>query len=81
MTVGCALAQNINDGRYYPEVLNAKFNDGQWRPDNNGKYTGGSAGAGAGGSAGGSFGGSFGGSTGGSAGGKLAARVHRIETY
>ncbi|EAT45452.1 AAEL003225-PA [Aedes aegypti] len=40
MTVGCALAQNVNDGRYYPEVYASKFDDGKWRPDNNGQYRG-----------------------------------------
>ncbi|XP_019549686.3 larval cuticle protein LCP-30-like [Aedes albopictus] len=40
LTVGCALAQNYNDGRYYPELYAAKFDDGKWRPDNSGAYRG-----------------------------------------
>nr|XP_019549684.2 endocuticle structural glycoprotein SgAbd-1-like [Aedes albopictus] len=36
LTLGCALAQN--DGRYYPELLRGKFDDGQYRPDNAGSY-------------------------------------------
>ena len=36
LTLGCALAQN--DGRYYPELLIGKFDDGQYRPDNAGSY-------------------------------------------
>lgn len=38
LLVGCVLAQNYNDGRYYPELYAAKFNDGKWRPDNAGSY-------------------------------------------
>ncbi|XP_062706254.1 larval cuticle protein LCP-30-like isoform X2 [Aedes albopictus] len=38
LTLGCALAQNLNDGRYYPELLRGKFDDGQYRPDNAGSY-------------------------------------------
>ncbi|XP_065077658.1 pupal cuticle protein 36-like [Ochlerotatus camptorhynchus] len=34
LTLGCALAQNFNDGRYYPELLKSKFDDGQYRPGN-----------------------------------------------
>ncbi|XP_062542082.1 uncharacterized protein LOC134210072 [Armigeres subalbatus] len=40
LAVGCALAQNYNDGQYYPEVYAAKFDDGKWRPDNSGAYQG-----------------------------------------
>uniref|UniRef100_A0A182F695 Uncharacterized protein n=1 Tax=Anopheles albimanus TaxID=7167 RepID=A0A182F695_ANOAL len=61
---GCALAQNAvpNDGRYYPEYYETKWDDGRWRPDGRGKYNdgqyrpggqGGSGGFGAGGSSGG----------------------------
>ncbi|KXJ75036.1 hypothetical protein RP20_CCG009190 [Aedes albopictus] len=64
MTVGCALAQNVNDGRYYPEVYASKFDDGKWRPDNNGQYRGtpdkfGAGGSGAGSRFGGASSGAF----------------------
>ncbi|XP_055589326.1 uncharacterized protein LOC129741612 [Uranotaenia lowii] len=38
----CALAQEkdarFNDGRYYPELYQGKYNDGKYRPDNSGAY-------------------------------------------
>ncbi|XP_021702237.1 larval cuticle protein LCP-30 isoform X2 [Aedes aegypti] len=45
LTLGCAVAQDFNDGRYYPELLRSKFDDGQYRPDNGGAYRPGSAGS------------------------------------
>ncbi|XP_001656591.2 larval cuticle protein LCP-30 [Aedes aegypti] len=40
LAVSCVLAQNYNDGRYYPELYASKFDDGKWRPDNSGAYRG-----------------------------------------
>ncbi|XP_065077659.1 pupal cuticle protein 36-like [Ochlerotatus camptorhynchus] len=61
MAVGCALAQNLNDGRYYPEVLHAKFNDGKWRPQDSGKYIASAGSGGSGSGVGSRFGSSSGG--------------------
>ncbi|XP_055548302.1 pupal cuticle protein 20-like [Wyeomyia smithii] len=38
LCVGYALAQNFNDGRYYPELYSNKFDDGKYRADNSGAY-------------------------------------------
>ncbi|XP_055589325.1 pupal cuticle protein 36a-like [Uranotaenia lowii] len=40
MVVGCALAQNFDDGKYRPDILNSKYDDGQYRPNGGGAYTG-----------------------------------------
>ncbi|XP_053692227.1 uncharacterized protein LOC128740689 [Sabethes cyaneus] len=47
----CILAQNFNDGKYYPELYASKFDDGKYRGDNTGAYKGGQF-TGAGGSGG-----------------------------
>ncbi|XP_065077600.1 pupal cuticle protein 20-like [Ochlerotatus camptorhynchus] len=80
LTVGCVLAQNYNDGRYYPELYASKFDDGKWHPDKTGSYSrgdrtkgtgnpsirfGSASGIGSGASVVGPFGDSFGSSTGG----------------
>ncbi|XP_062542081.1 keratin, type I cytoskeletal 9-like [Armigeres subalbatus] len=38
LTLGCVLGQNYNDGRYYPELWQGKFDDGQYHPDSSGAY-------------------------------------------
>lgn len=40
VVVGCALAQNFNDGRYYPEQFAGRYDDGKYRPDGSGLYRG-----------------------------------------
>lgn len=47
--MSCALAQQVkdarvNDGRYYPELYQGKYNDGKYRPDQSGSYRGDDAG-------------------------------------
>ena len=74
---GCALAQAPvpNDGRYYPEYYETKWDDGRWRPDGRGRYDDGKYRPGAPGKVGGSGGfggaggaGGFGGGAGGAGG-------------
>lgn len=87
---GCALAQNAvpNDGRYYPEYYETKWDDGRWRPDGRGKYNdgqyrpggqGGSGGFGAGGSSGGFGAGGSGGFGAGGSGGFGAGGAGKLE--
>ncbi|XP_055589320.1 pupal cuticle protein 20-like [Uranotaenia lowii] len=66
LVLGCAFAQNYDDGKYRPEVLHQKYDDGQYRPNGGGAYRGsGGKGSGSGGSGFGSGSGSgFGGGSG-----------------